>query len=398
MRSRAWISALLVAIGGASAGAQPVEMRAPIELGHVGVSVAIPRGFVRRPLRDPLEVLRAAKVRDGNTVASLGLSVFPVDGKVSAAAMAGAMLAELKRRKDVRKFRVLGSAGLKIAELPAAGRRVSYTFGSVGKVQSVRATFVREIPPAGAAEARGLCYSLWMEAVAEQQGQLQGAFTELARSVKLVDLQRPSPRTMGVAGEWLGYDRDAFRMHVPSAWYAVRTAGQGRRVAVWRGQVLLVGAPLEMAQTDFVAGGRTGPRAAVVVGGIPEGVTAKVFARRAVGAAGYRTGETAVFSEGAAALGGVAGHQVILEVRDLPAGVDRAGPPPEGGKTFLVSRAICLAPTAAGDRGRAYAVVLRCRAPGRELAAAWMDRLAAGFGGPWAIPRPATQPASAPAK
>ena len=383
---------LLAGAAPADARAEPVEMAPPVEYPHAGIALAIPRELTPQALRDPFEVARAARAGGGRTVLALSVSAFPVDSKVQAGAFADAMLAELKRRPGVRKLKVRGRGPLKIAGSDAAARRISYIVGDRDRVVALWAVFVRQVEPPGVR----ICYFLSVEAAGEHQARIQPVFAEAAKRVRLIDLERPSAKTMGGPGLKLKDTRHGFSIRLPPAWYVLRAAGRHPAFTVWEGKVLVTETPLEMGQTDYLAGGRGGVKASVVVGNIPPGMTAAAFGDQAWRHAVQASARAARVSAGPVRVAGLQGHQGVMKLARRPAGLaDPRRKQPRA--TFVIVRALRVPPEKKGRRGRGYALLVRCRADDAEAAGAMMDRLAAGFELPGVTTKPTTLPAGRPA-
>ena len=368
--------------------ADPARPGGPLEYPHAGIALAIPEEFSCRTLRDPLEVLRAVRPGEGRTVLTLSLAAFPVDAKVTAEAFADAMLAELRRTRSVSDLKILGKAPLNVAGISGTARRIGYT-AQAGKTVTVRAYFLRESKK----PALRICYMLSVEAVGQHQAELQSIFGEVVESVRLPGLQHPSSETTGALGPMRKYEEHGFGIRLPIAWHVAAEGARHRAIAVWGGKVLLLETPAAIGQVDYLLGGRTGPRASVVVASIPEGVSPRVFAEQTVKAAASLTPGSKLLAEGPATMGGLHGHQRAVQLADKD---DRPLPAPplaDGLKPYLVVRSVCV-PEGRTGRGRGYSLLLRCLAADSKSAAALMDRLADGFELLTVAAVPATQPES----
>jgi hypothetical protein len=194
---------------------------------------------------------------------------------------------------------------------------------------------------------------------------------------------------MGPPGQTWWCGQDGLSVRVPRAWYVPPGRGRHRTVASWKGKVLVLSRPLEMAQTDYLAGGRDGAWATLVTARVAADMTADAMARKAIEASAYVRGRSRTLEAAAASLGGHAGRQYVVQCKGAEAA--------EGLETFVIARAACASGRGGPDGRRGCALVLRCRAAGAEPAAAMMDRLAEGV--QWAgqaATAPASRPASAP--
>jgi len=391
MRAGGTVLAAVVLAGAAPAAAAPEEsgkMGAAIEYPHAGITVALPRTLTVQSARGPFEVVRAARREGGRTVLALSLSAFPVDAKAQADAFADAMLGELRRTKGVKKFKVRGKGSLKIAGTDAAARRISYFLGDRDKIAAVRAAFVRQIDK----PAVRICYVLSIEAPATRAAEIQSVLAAVADGIELIDVARLSAETMVASRRTLKYAEHGFQIVPPRGWYVVPAAGRNRSIDEWRGKVLALEMPVQMGLTDYLAGGRAGAAAWVVVGTVPPGMPASVLAVRGARAAGQWPAGGRAVSDTAATIAELPARQQVVKVpRRSVVG------PKKRPATFIVTRALCVWPRAKGARGRGYALVLRCSASDGKAAAAVMDKLAAGLSLPGAATRPTSRPASRPA-
>ena len=384
----ALIAVLTVSPCAAESGpAKRSKMDPPGDYPHAGVGLTLPPQFQPQTLRDPLDVVRAVGPADANgdiAPIALTLSAFPVDAKVTPEAFADAMLAELKRRGEIRKLKILNKAPIKVAGLDGTAYRLSYAFRGV-KTVSVWLHFVQ----ASKAPLARICYFLSLDAPAERRAQLQPIFTALVAGVRLIPLQRPSDKTMGALGAELTYESYGFSFRPPHSWYVGHTAQRHTGVMAVDGRLLLTKTVLHLGQTDYLSGGRRGVRSSLVLGSVPRGIDVQTYARQSLRALVSPSEQASPTAEAPAKLAGVTGHQYVCRPRPLRSPDPRTPADDAPGQSaFLVIRSIVV-PSQTGP-ARGFSLLLRCRAADANAAAAMMDRLASGF----RLPTPTTRPAA----
>lgn len=376
----ATVLVLAWAAAAAPPAATPLAFDEPQEYAHAGIALALPKGYEPAAVSEPFDVLRCELRDKGRAVQSVSLWVFPVEPKVTADLYAEAMLAELAHNPALKNFKAAPRSTMKVATLTGTVAWISYAFHG-GDVTAVRLYFLRDT-----ARCR-LCYVLNIQADVDRQGDLQPLLAELVKTVKLVPLAHPSAATMKDHLAAVEEPRLGLSVRPPRGWYVHQAKGDSP--VEFAGGVPLVRTGLHVGQMDLADNGESQAQAAVITADLGAGDDANACSQTMARACAVLYGGKVV-AEAPGPLLGQAGSQVVLQpppaAEAIPKGDDEPPLP-----AFTVVRAACLP---AGDKGgKAFAIVLQCRAADSAAAAAMMDRLAVGFA---LVSHSCTNPASMP--
>jgi len=369
MDKRFWATVTVVLLAGAlhrCGAAAPIKMLAPAEYPHAGITLAVPEGFQYRPLGRNFDVLRAELFEGNLAVQAVTLSAFPVSGKTNARTCAEKMVAEMKNDLAVRNLKVLKTAAMTVADIAGTAQRMSYTYRGV-EIVAARVFFLRRIDKPDAAgqtdkQPVHICYVLTVECAAEKQATMLPILGEVIRTVRLTAVRHPTEVKIKFWASPLKDSARGYSVRPPRGWYATLAPGG-----------------LEMAQTDYLAGGEPMQVAMVRVAEEAGETTGKAAALKcleiAKKAAAERQAATKVLSEGPAGLGGRTGYQFVLRLVAKAQTQPTTAPvqPP----IIIIQRVACI--TTAGGQRKRYSLILHCVATGEQQGRAMMEKIASGF-------------------
>lgn len=368
MRQNVVATALLVLAGGilpARGVRADVAMNGCVELPHAGVVLAVPKGFSLQHLRESHDVMRAVLTEKRRAIQAVSASAFAVGPKETAESFAEKMRAEMQKSLVIRELKVRKKTPMTVAGLSGSAWLLSYTYRGVATV-AARVFFLRDLPKA---KVR-VCYVLTVESAIEREDKLLPVLGEMIKTFKLIDVRRPV--SLGIEDLGLPWPdaRHGYAVRIPRGWYAALTK---------------VG--LQMAMTDYLAGGEPSLTATVAVLPAQAGATARSCAAGAVAlatkAAAGQNRLTTVAAQSAAKLGGVDGWQFVL--RQVPKKTGNGDLP-----VFIVHRLVCRPAAGKGKTPVSYSLILICQGGHEKRAVGMMEKIADGYR--FLAPPASTQP------
>ena len=360
------VGCLCVAVGLACAGplaGAEVRMGKGVSYPHVGLTLAVPEGFVPLVCVEPYDAMRAVLHEGSKTVQGITVSVFPVGKKKTHAQFAEAMISDMKENLAVRNVKVLKTAEVRIAGLGGTGCRVQYTFRGV-RTTAARVFFTRDVPATGGR----LCYVLTIESSPKHEDSLLTILDGVMKSFTLSPIRRPAELTVSDLGPVVEAAEHGFALCPPRGWY-----------------VVAMRAGIEAAQTDYTAGGMPTATLQVTVRPTPKGGTSKGLAQRHLARAAKAFPAAKTVWQGETELSGLGGYQFVLhqepQAVKAPSSSSSSGSKPpakKGAAVTLVQTVLCV-PGVGKTPGKTYDLVLLCHGGQAETARATMTRIAATF-------------------
>ena len=330
---------------------------------HVGLSLAVPEKFAAGHTFEPYDVMRAVLSEDDKLIQGVTVSVFPVDKNKTHGQFAKDMVAEMKRNLAVRHFKVLKEEiPLRIADRPSTGCTMQYTFRGI-RTMAARVYFTRDVPATGGR----LCYVLTVEASAKHETSLLPVLDAVMKSFKLTTIRRPAETVVAVLGPVHEAGKHGFAVCPPRGWYVASLA-----------------AGLEVAQTDYTAGGLPTATLQITVRPTPAGGTGKLLARQHLATAAKAFPAGKVLWQGPVKLAALDAYQFVLhqeaQARAPAAGGSTLGskPPVKTASVTIVQTVLC-APPDGNEPPWTYDLVLLCHGGKAENTRATMGVIAPTF-------------------
>jgi len=374
-KSTASTWAVLAVLADLACGADaPVVLNKPREYPHAGISLASPKGFKPRPLKDPYDVMHAVVMEEGRPVRSVKLSAFPVGEGVTAEEFAKARMADLKKNLAIRHLKPIKQVPISVAGIKGIAGTMTYTFRGMSSI-AAQVHFIRDVK---SAKTR-ICYLLTVECLLERQAQLLPTLGAVIRSIELTSVRHPDLSAAAVLGEPIHDFELGCSIRQPRGWYADQSD---------------VGT--EMGQVDYLLGGVPMPSVQLLARAVAgAAATSEACAKKCLSVARTvaveRKQTCEVISEGPASLAGLPAYQFVLVHSS------KGRPPLPASKTSprsvaIVQRTVCAAGSG-GKPAKAYMLTLTARGEDAKAAEALLGAIAKGF----SLTGPASQPTTAPA-
>jgi hypothetical protein len=333
-------------------------------LPHAGVVLTVGADFAYQSPAEPFMVAHAIRRMGGKPLQAVSLMAYPVTEKVTAAEFAEVMTAELAQTPAIRDVAIQRLASsIKLGGLDTQGRLLSYTFRGVAS-SAVRLFAIRQTElagPDGTAHPIRLCYVLTVEVPSTAKAVLPELLTATARSVRLIDLQRPIAASVQEFEEAFRDYALGYGICPPRGWYA-RVTPTG----------------VEMGQTDYLLG-EPMPLARVVVHEEPTKPDAQACVAEALEtfrAGAAEAGQVVeVLSQGPARLAGRDGVEIVLQ----QAPERTATRPADAPAVLHVVQRTILAYGGKPARQRSYSVRLYCLSEDAARPRQIMETLAGQF-------------------
>ncbi len=349
-----------------------------LEYPNAGIALAVPEDFEYQLLTTQNDVVRAGRQRSGQDPIIVAVLAIPVEANVTANAYANITEARSKKSPKIKGLEVLKVTSIPLGGLTGTARLISFVSGD-RPTTALRAYFIREFKK----PKLRICYVLTVTGPTSRQKEALRVFGTITRSVKLIQIEPPSPVKIDAPGPIVTDQKRGFSLRVPHRWHIRRTP---------------TGAALTM--TDFIADGQSTP-----VGGL---TVASVDNRTDATAAGLKLMEllknyfetrqnltTKPLSQSLTKMAGFEAHQVILQ--QTPKTPSSGGPSAKANKPqVVVQRTICAVAGEPGEEGpqrNSYALTVFLTGRDTKAAVAVMEKLAAGL----TIIAPTVKPTTAPA-
>jgi len=381
-----------------SAAGAAVEMAAPVEYPHAGLTLAVPEGFEFLQPLEPADIVRAVAMENKVPVQSVHLLALPVAEDVTAETFARGRMAQLRQDLAVRHLEVLKETTMPVAGIAGRAQRLKYTYrGQPTEAASV--CFVREV----SYPAVRICYLLTVECVAERAETLLPILGEVVKSIKLTVQRRTEELPAGQFGPPVRDLARGYSIRPPLRWFLVRTANG------------LAAAQADLSGSGPEVGGLPLPQMRVITQQVAADATgescAQDYVKRAIVAASAPEGDlrAELLRHGPTTLAGRKGWQFLVRqapkaeaqtrpaATTMPAATRPAATRPAEARPqamIIAQRTICV-PCDEGQR-KSYSLVLLYPGAADEAAEKMLGQLAEGFD-LCPVPRgPATQPMTAP--
>lgn len=353
-------ASLAWALAAPSGGAE-IRMGKNVAYPHVGLSLAVPENFTAQNTFEPYDVMRSVLSENDKLIQGVTVSVFPVDKNKTHQQFAQDMLAEMKKSLAVRHFKVIkDEIPLRIADKPSTGCTMQYTFRGI-RTMAARVYFTRDVPVTGGR----LCYVLTVEASAKHEASLLPVLDAVMKSLKLTTIRRPAEAAVSDLGLVYSAGKHGFSIRPPRGWYIAPLA-----------------TGVEVAQTDYTAGGLPTATLRITVGQTPEGGTSKLLAQVHLARAAKAFPAAKTLWQGPVKLAGLDAWQFVLhqepQTTTPPAGSSGGVKPPKPASLTIVQTVLCV--PAAGERAaRTYDLILLCHGGKADNIRATMTRIAPTF-------------------
>ena len=373
------------AVAAPSAGAE-VRMGKSVAYPHIGLSLAVPEDFTFRNIFDePYDAMRAVLRENDKIVQGVTVSVFPLDKTKTLEQFVRAMIGDMKKNPAIRQLKILKeTSDLRIADRPCMGCSLQYTFRGI-RTTAARVYFIRDVPTTSVR----LCYVLTVEADAKHESVLLPVLDAVMKSFKLTAIRRPADVPVGELGPPVEAPKHGFSVRPPRGWYVA---------------ALPLRSGIQVAQTDYIAGGHNTATLQITVRPTPAGSTSKVLAQRHLGKAleTFPAGKT--LWQGPIKLAGLDAWQFVLhqepkgKAPPSPAGTSGSKPPAKQPAMTIVQTVLC-APAVGKQPALTYDLVFLCHGGTADNVRAAMMRIAPTFKllGPDAPAKPKDTPATKPA-